>query len=83
MNQDAEAVTRLSTVKGDRGFRPLSEMGVFRVLFNGVQQTDCEVADVTEGYIRRVRVYVNPLTRQPKIVRSGKIFGKVEIQLKD
>jgi hypothetical protein len=72
---------RLSSVKGDRGWKPNETLRRFRVFFNDVERFDCEIADVDKGYIRTVRRVQNPLTRQVQTFRSD-LFGKVEIRAK-
>lgn len=78
-----ELPTRLSSIRGDKGYKSDAKLAQYRVLFNDVEQFDCEVADVTDGYIKRVTVRKHSHTGRQQVMRTDKIFGKVEILLKD
>lgn len=71
---------RLSTIKTDPGYKPASELRKYVVLLNGKKETICVIADEEEGYVVREMRVRNPFSRQTKLQRSGKIFGKVEIR---
>ena len=73
---------RLSSIRGDRGYQSNGKLKLFRIFLDNEEQFDCEVADVTLGYIKRISVVKNPLTRQVRKTRSARIYGLVQIQLK-
>lgn len=71
---------RLSTLKTDPGYKPSAELRKYEVFLNGVKETLCETADEEQGYIVRVMKVYDRYQRKAILRRSGKIFGKVEIQ---
>lgn len=73
---------RLSSIKGDTGWKPNETLRKYRVFFNGTECFDCEIADEEKGCIKRIRRVQNPLTRQTQVFRSPYEFGKVEIKEK-
>lgn len=73
---------RLSSIKGDAGWKPNQALQRYRVFFNGVECHDCEIADEEKGCIKRIRRVQNPLTRQIQVFRKDYEFGKVEIREK-
>ncbi len=73
---------RLSTIKGDAGFKPDSILQQYTIWFDGEQVRDCEIADEEKGMIRQIYRHRNPLTRQIMTRRLEPKFGKVEIRLK-
>lgn len=73
---------RLSSIKGDAGYKPDSQLARYRVFFNGVEQFDCEIADEERGMIKRIRRVQNPITRQIQVFRKDAEFGVVEIKEK-
>jgi hypothetical protein len=73
---------RLSSIKGDKGWKPNAALQRYRVFFNGVECFDCEIADEEKGCIKRVRRVQNSLTKQIQVFRSDYEFGKVEIKEK-
>lgn len=74
--------SRLSSIRGDRGYQSNGKLKLFRIFLNGEEQFDCEVADSALGYIKRISVVQNPRTRQIKKTRSLRIYGQVEIEYK-
>lgn len=73
---------RLSCRKGDNGFMKPNKLATYRVFFNGIEETICEVADRENGYIERMLTMKNRLTRQIVRRRSGKLYGMVEFVLR-
>ena len=72
--------TRLSSRRGDKGYKSSGKLQRYRILLDGVEQYDCEVADVTEGYVERISVRTNKFAKTETVTRSGKITGTVEIK---
>jgi hypothetical protein len=73
---------RLSSIKGDSGYKSNAQLSRYRVFFNGIEQFDCEIADEERGMIKRIRRVRNPLTRQIQTFRKDPEFGVVKIKEK-
>jgi len=73
---------RLSSIKGDSGYKSNVALARYRVFFNGVEIFDCEIADEERGMIKRIRRVQNPLTRQVQTFRKDAEFGEVIIKVK-
>lgn len=71
---------RLSTIKTDSGYKPDAELRKFEVFMEGKRETHCEVADEEKGYIIRVMRVRDRFSRQVRLQRSPKLYGKVEIR---
>lgn len=71
---------RLSIIKTDSGYKPDAELRKFEVFMEGKRETMCEVADEEKGYIIRVMRVRDRFSRQVRIQRSPKLYGKVEIR---
>lgn len=71
---------RLSTIKTDSGYKPDAELRKFEVFMEGKRETMCEVADEEKGYIIRVMRVRDRFSRQVRLQRSPKLYGKVEIR---
>lgn len=72
--------TRLSSRRGDKGYKSSGKLQRYRIYLNGVEQHDCEVADVKEGYVELVSIQTNKFAKTETVTRSGKITGTVEIK---
>ena len=73
---------RLSTVRGDRGYRHKSTLALYNVYLDGKLLTEAaETVDVDKGYVRMLDIIVDKDTRKPRIVHRD-VFGKVEIVAK-
>lgn len=73
---------RLSSIKGDPGWKPDNVLRNYRVFFNDVEIFDAEIADEEKGVIKRIRRVQNPLTKQVQTFRGPFEFGEVKIKEK-